>query len=166
MNCAQLLNITILSLKSQKLGFSTEVFNLIWLLMSCVPRESSFISIHFFVLNFLIFWYSNLRSLIIFCLFAWDIYLSLGISLLLSIFSVSFITISILFYGEIIKTFVIILAVLLLTRSPVASAGFWIVFSEAVLSASYGGLFSMIRKVFAVFTAYIFTYILSQYFCS
>ena len=145
--------------------------------MFYVPRESSFISIHFFVLNldgwfsilfnrFLIFWYSNLRSLIIFCLFAWGIYLSLGVSLWLSIFSVTFITISILFYGEILKTFVIILAVLLPTRSPVASAVFWIAFSEAILSASYGGLFSMIRKVFAVFTAYVFTYILPQYICS
>ena len=39
------------SLKSHKLNFNIVVLNLIWLLVLYVPRESSFISTRFFVLN-------------------------------------------------------------------------------------------------------------------
>ena len=52
-----------------RFDFSIEVLGLVWLLVSCIPRVSSFISIQFFVLNldfrfgvlsnrFIIFWYS------------------------------------------------------------------------------------------------------------
>ena len=56
----------------------------------------------------------------------------LHISLLGSIFSGSFLTVSELFCDEVVKTFVILFANL----SPVASVAFQIVLLEAVLSAS------------------------------
>ena len=65
-------------------------------------------------------YYINLRS-IVFCLFSEDISLSLGIFL-----SYSIVTVSELFLGEILEAFLILLAILLPLKSPVASAVFWI----------------------------------------
>ena len=84
----------------------------------------------------LLYYHINLRSLIICCLSSGDVYHSLSISLLTSIFSSSFVTISELFYGEVFVTFVIQSAILLPIKSPVAFAVFWIDFFEAVLDAS------------------------------
>ena len=66
-----------------------------------------------------------------FCLFSGDIYLSFGISLSVSIFSVSFVTVSKLFCDEVLETFVILSAILLPIKSPVASAVFGIALFEA-----------------------------------
>ena len=60
-----------------------------------------------------------------------DIFLSLGIFL-----SCSFVTVSELSCCELSETFVILLAILLPIKSPVASAVFRITFFEIVLSAS------------------------------
>ena len=87
-------------------------------------------SLFFFDVTVL-YYYINLRSSIIFWLSSGDIYLSFGISL-----SCSFVIVSELFYNERLGTFVILLAILLPIKSPVASAVFWITFSELVLSAS------------------------------
>ena len=126
--------------------FSIEVLKLIWVLVLYIQCESSLISTQFFVLNlhgwfvvlsnkFIFFWYyinvliclfefcyyiiNHLRyqSSIFFCLFSSDIYLSLGISLSCSIFSVS---VSILFP----------------VKWSVATAAFWVALFEVVLSAS------------------------------
>ena len=64
--------------------------------------------------------YINLRS-IVFCLFSEDISLSLGIFL-----SYSIVTVSELFLGEILEAFLILLAILLPLKPPVACAVFWI----------------------------------------
>ena len=74
----------------------------------------------------LFYYYINLRSLILFCLYPGDIYLSLGISL-----SCSFVTVS-----EFFETHIILLAILLPIKSTVASALFSITLFEAVLIAS------------------------------
>ena len=74
----------------------------------------------------LLYYYINFRSLVVFCLFSGYIYI-LGISLSVPIFSVSLLTVSelsLLFCGKVLETFVILLAILLLTKLPVASAGF------------------------------------------
>ena len=63
-----------------------------------------------------LYYYINLRSSIISCLSSGDTYLSLGISL-----SCSFVTLSEVVYCEFFKTFVILLAILLTVKSPVAS---------------------------------------------
>ena len=63
------------------------------------------------------FHYINLRSSTIFCLFSGDTYLSLGIS-------VSFSTFAELICGEVLETFVILLAILLTVKLRVASAVF------------------------------------------
>ena len=63
--------------------------------------------------------YINLISSIFFCLSSEDIYLSLGISL-----SFSFLIVSKLFCCESFETFVILLSILLLIKSPIASAVF------------------------------------------
>ena len=55
-------------------------------------------------------------------------YLSFG-------FSVSLLTVSELFWGDSFETFVILLAVLLPIKSPVASAVFWFSLFEVVLCA-------------------------------
>ena len=59
-------------------------------------------------------------------------YPSLVISLSSSIFSVLFVTVSEVFWDEVLETFVILLAILL----PIKSAIFWIALFEVVLSAS------------------------------
>ena len=68
----------------------------------------------------LLYYYTNLRSSIIFCLVSGDIYLSFDISLSSAIFSVSFITVPELFCGKVFEAFVILLAILLLIKSPVS----------------------------------------------
>ena len=79
----------------------------------------------------LLYYYINLGWSIIFFLSFGDIYLSLSISL-----SFSFVIVSESFCGELLKTFVILLGILLPIKSPVASAVFWITLFEEVLSAS------------------------------
>ena len=77
----------------------------------------------YFLTNLLFFdilllcYYINLRSSIIFCLSSGDLYLSLGISL-----SSPFVIVSELFCDELLQTSVILLAILLLIKQPVASA--------------------------------------------
>ena len=61
-------------------------------------------------------------------------HLSFGISPLNPVFSVSLSTVSELFCGEILETFVIVLATLLPIKSPVVSAAPWIALLEAILS--------------------------------
>ena len=75
-------------------------------------------SLFFFDVTVL-YYYINLRSSITFCLSSGDIYLSFGISL-----SCSFVIVSELFCNERLGTFVILLAILLPIKSPVASAVF------------------------------------------
>ena len=72
----------------------------------------------------ILYYYINLRSSMIFCLFSGDIYLSLGITLSNLIFSASLSTVSELFCGEVLETFVILSAILLAIKLPVASVFF------------------------------------------
>ena len=72
----------------------------------------------------LIYYYINLRSSIIFCLFPGDIYLYFGIFLSNTIFSASLSTGFQLPCGAVFDTFVILSAVLLSIKSPVVSAFF------------------------------------------
>ena len=81
-----------------------------------------------------LYYYINLRSSIIFCLSSRDIYLSSGDTYLS--LGIPLIVVSELFYCEVFETFVILLAILLPIKSPVASAVFWITLFEVVLSAS------------------------------
>ena len=109
--------------------------------MLYVPHESSFMSSQFFVLNLtsltsliffdipLLYYYINLRSSTIFCTLSGDIYLSLGISALFS-------TVSEVFCSDLFEVFVILLALLLLINTPVASVVFVDCFFEVVLSES------------------------------
>ena len=78
----------------------------------------------------LLYFYINLRSSIIFSLSSGDVYLSVGISL-----SFLFVIVS-EFYGKLLETLVILLAIVLPINSPVPSAAFSITFFEVVLSAS------------------------------
>ena len=68
----------------------------------------------------LLCYYINLRSSIIFCLSSGDIYLSLGISSLLSLSTL----ISELFCGEVFENFVILTVILLLIKLLVIYAFF------------------------------------------
>ena len=67
----------------------------------------------------LLYYYINLRSSIIFCFSSGDTYLSLSISL-----SYSFVTVSELFCCNTFEIFVILSAILLPIKSPIASAIF------------------------------------------
>ena len=100
-----------------------EVLNLIQLLASYIPRDLSFVSTQFLVLNLdgwfgvlpikinvlidipLLHYCINLRSSIIFLIFSGYMYLSLGISLSRPIFSALFVTASELFSGEVLEPF-------------------------------------------------------------
>ena len=98
-----------------------------------------------------LYYYINNRSSIIFCLFSRDIYLSLGISS-----SCSFLTASELFCDEDFEALVILSKILLPAKSPVFSATFWV----ALFVLLCYKLLSMIKTFQAVFTNYVFTYIL------
>ena len=76
-----------------------------------------------------------------------NMYLSLGISL-----SCSFVIVSELFCCEFYEISLNLLAILLLMKSPVASAVFWIILFEVVLSASIADYLSMIKKFLTIFT--------------
>ena len=71
-----------------------------------------------------IYYYINLRLSIIFCLSSEDIYLSLGISIGISL-SCSFVTVFELFCCQFIETPVTLLEMLLPISSPVASVVYW-----------------------------------------
>ena len=68
--------------------------------------------------------------------FSEDVFLSFAISLSNPAFSVSFSTVSELFCGEFLETFVILCALLLPIKLPVTTAVLWIAIFESVLSAS------------------------------
>ena len=114
--------------------------------------DSLFIWIQFFVLN-LHGWYGifskcisfRYRFIILlyqsyiinnFLSLLGDRYLSLGIYLWNLMFSSWFLTVSVWFCGEVLKTFAIVSATLSPVKSPVACAVFWITLSEAVLITS------------------------------
>ena len=106
------------------------------------------------------YFYINLRSSIIFCLFSADIYLSLSIcSLFVSIFSS-------LFCGDVFETLVIWQSILFPIKSPVASAVFLIALFEAVFSASVADCLAWSRrfwlysllKILLIFFQYFYTY--------
>ena len=122
------------SLQSHKFDLIIEVWNLIWLMSLYVPRNPSFFSTPFLILNldalfyvlsnkFIIFIYSitiyyyyiNLRWSIIFCLYSGDIYLPLNIS-------PSFV--SGLFFCDVFETLVILSTILFPIKSPVGSVAF------------------------------------------
>ena len=71
------------------------------------------------------YYYTNLNSSVVFCLSSEDMCLTFGVSL-------SFLPSPKLFF----ETFVILSVILLLIKSPVASAVFWIALCEAVFIAS------------------------------
>ena len=68
--------------------------------------------------------------------FSVDMYLSLGIFLSSPIFSVLFVSISELFCGKVLETFLILSTTLLPFKLPVAFIVFWIDLFETVLCAS------------------------------
>ena len=123
---------------------------------SYVPRNPSFFSTPFLILNldalfyvlsnkFIIFIYSitiyyyyiNLRWSIIFCLYSGDIYLPLNIS-------PSFV--SGLFFCDVFETLVILSTILFPIKSRVASAVFSIAYFEAVLRASVADFLAWTRS--------------------
>ena len=115
--------------------------------MFYVPSELSLPSTQFFVLNLivdlvyclksllffdipLLYYYINRRSYI----FLLKIYISLGISLLCS-----FVIVPDLLWGEVLKTFIIYLVIILPFKSLVTLAVFQITLFEVVLRASIAG---------------------------
>ena len=123
----------------------------------------SFMSIHFFVLNlggwfdvlynkFIIFdipllYYTNLNSSIVCCLFSGDICLSFGVS-------ISFSTV---FECNSFRDFeisVILSAILLLIKSPVASAVFWIDLFETVFIAFVVDFLALSKSFWLYFCSY------------
>ena len=72
----------------------------------------------------LLYYHINLKPSIVFSRFSGDVCLSLGISLSSPIFFSSFVTVSELFFGVVIETFVILSIVLVQIKSPVASTVF------------------------------------------
>ena len=94
--------------------------------------------------------------------FSGNICLSLGISLSSLIFPVSFMTYSELFCGEDLEDSLILLAI----ESPVASAVFMNCFFWSNSKGIRGGLFNVIEKFLAVFTASVFTYVFTDIFAN
>ena len=113
--------------------------------MLYAPRKLSFITTQLFVLNVLVFeipllyYYFNLKSSIISCLFSTDIYTSLGILFIILIYNCFRIILLWIF------NLLILLEILLPVKSPVASAVFWITFWSR-FNCICCRLFSMIKK--------------------
>ena len=86
----------------------------------------------------LLYYYTNLNSSIICCLFSGDMYLSFG---------ASDSSLASLFCGflDFLETLVILSAILLPIKSPIASAVFWIALFEAVFIASVFGFLVLAR---------------------
>ena len=87
----------------------------------------------------LLHYYTSLNSSIICCLFSGDIYLSFGVSdsSLASLFCECI--------EDLFETLVILSAILLPIKPPVASAVFWIAFFEVVFIASVVYFFALSR---------------------
>ena len=85
-----------------------------------LPTKSPVVSVFYISL---LYYYINLKSPILFCLSFIDMHLSLGISSGIFL-SCSFVTFSKLFCCEFSEISLILLAILLLINSPVASAAF------------------------------------------
>ena len=90
----------------------------------------------------LLYYYINLNSSIICGLSSGDIYLTFAISVSLSV-------VSDLFSGDFC---LIVLAILLPIKSPIASAVFWTALFEAVLSASVADCLAWSKNVLTIFT--------------
>ena len=88
----------------------------------------------------LLYCYISLNSSIFCCLSSGDIYLSLGVAILLS-------TAAEIFCSNFFEAFVIPLATLLPIKSRVASAVFWIAFFETVLNASVVNYLAWLRRL-------------------
>ena len=95
-------------------------------LMYCLTNLLFFdIPLSYYYYYYYYYYCTNLNSSIISCIFSGDIYLSFGISSsLLTTFKLFF------------EDFVILSAILLSIKAPVASAVFWITLFEAVFIAS------------------------------
>ena len=132
-----------------------------------VPRASSFSSIQFFYLNLgcwyvvlstnlsfsniaLLYYYINLRLTINFSLSSEDIYLSLGTYL-----SLSFVTVSELFFGETSEIFVTLSAVLLPIKSLLVYAAllFETVLNASVTQRAHHVKWRSIRRGYYVYTS-------------
>ena len=99
----------------------------------------------------LLYSYINLSPSIILCLSSRDKNLSLGISLSSPLFFFYLQTVSELFFGEGLKTFVILSSNLLPIKSPVSSALFWIAFFKGVCSASVADCLAWSRRFWLYF---------------
>ena len=132
-----------------------------------VPRASSFSSTQFFYLNLgcwyvvlstnlsfsniaLLYYYINLRLTINFSLSSEDIYLSLGTYL-----SLSFVTVSELFFGETSEIFVTLSAVLLPIKSLLVYAAllFETVLNASVTQRAHHVKWRSIRRGYYVYTS-------------
>ena len=142
------------------LSFVLTQFPVLILDGTLVVSSNSLLFFDIALLCYFRYFYINLRSSIIFCLFSADIYLSLSIcSLFVSIFSS-------LFCGDVFETLVIWQSILFPIKSPVASAVFLIALFEEVFSASVADCLAWSRpfwlyallKFLLIFFQYFYTY--------
>ena len=113
----------------------------------------------------LLYYYINLRSLIICCLFFLETYIFLLVFLcqtLFHCFSVSLSAVSELLCGERFDTFIISSAISLQTKSLASSAAFWKIFFEATLSVFVQIIWYNKESFFVAFTVKVFTYIFTN----
>ena len=142
--------------------------------MLYIPRESSFISTQFFIVNldglFVVFsknvllfyipllhYLIYLASSIISCLSSGDTYLSSGIYLLL-------LTVSEIFCNEFLGFFVNLLAILLPLKSPITFAVFWIALFEAVVLSASAADYVAWSRSFWLYLLFMFLLILLPMF--
>ena len=98
----------------------------------------------------LLYYYINLRLLIVLCLSSGDMNLSLGI-----FYHAHFVTVSKSSCGELFETFVILSGILLPSKLRVASP----VFAFHFLNCNFNKFLGMIKRFLALFTAEVFTYL-------
>ena len=129
---------------------------LLWIFWNFCNSVNDFITNIFFDIP-LLYYYFNLRSSIISCIFSGGLYLSLGIFLSFS-FTLSS---SEFFCCKFFENFEILLAMLLPIKSAVASAFFLNYYFWSSFKCICCRLFGIIKKFLTIFTIYVFTFFLS-----
>ena len=107
---------------------------------------------------------TNLKSLIICCLSSGDMYLFLWV--VNSTSSLLLLLLLLLLLDGFLETLVILSAILLPVKSPVASAVLWVALLDAVFIESVVELLALLRSFWAILVARVAAYLLLEYLIS
>ena len=109
---------------------------------------------------------TNLKSLIVCCLSSGDMYLFLWVVNSTSSSSSLLLLLLMLLFDGFLETLVILSAILLPVKSPVASAVLWVALLDAVFIESVVDFLALLRSFWAILVARVAAYLLLEYLIS